>query len=156
MSNIMDPRYRGMSLGPERRRKTLSFILTEGWCKMMGSQQPCPPTDEFLSFINLSGTYATGKEWINPSLLPVSFWSMFADTPLASFANRVFSTRTTVALFLCVFRKEPSSRSSLLNFPLLLRPLKEFGHIWRKISKGENACPWIICPKKFLSVGMPI
>lgn len=96
VANLMDPRYRGESLGPDRKRRTINFILTEGWKKLMGDTPP-PTTDDFFHFINLTGVYSTGRPWISPTLTPASFWSVFTDTSLSEFALKAAQLPATTA-----------------------------------------------------------
>ena len=84
----MDPRFRGRSLGPDRLRKSMTFLLGIAWPHLMG-ETPVPPLEEFMAYQSLSGKNLSGKTWLEKSVGPITFCSLFQDSPLHFFGKCV-------------------------------------------------------------------
>ena len=66
----------------------LAFIVDTAWPHLMGDI-PVPPLDEFVEYQSLSSKYVAGKSWVSNSVGPITFWSLFPDSPLQFFAKCV-------------------------------------------------------------------
>lgn len=106
-SNFCDPRYRGMSLAPERLRDTLAFMIEDAWPAVMGPDIPAPTMQELMDYQAQSGKFASSKAWILPGLKPHSYWALFPDlslpvqlfcgTKILLFVLTIFFTKCTKA-----------------------------------------------------------
>jgi hypothetical protein len=55
----------------------------------MGTE--CPIAEEFLLYLNWAGRYTDGETWLTPSVTPLSWWCLYADSPIAKFCGIVAS-----------------------------------------------------------------
>lgn len=64
-SNVLDVRYRGQSLGQERLRSTMKFIVEEAWPALCPELE-CPPIEKVMEFVAMEGVFRDAGSLFTP------------------------------------------------------------------------------------------